>query len=112
MNDDSRVEEVVTFDHEFGSEGIMRENYFCNEYINFIGDDKDKNRFQFAKAIKNNETVHSVVSVSSLAEKVGSAPIDETVRDIKDEIGYNVGQTYIDDLKHSYERLAEDLIMN
>ena len=100
--EDDKVAEIIGFDNE--ASGVTPERKYYT-----IFSDKRLNYDEMIKEYQTNEIYRQFISPQELAEIVGGVDIDGTSQMITDLTGHQFDQGYLDNMKFSTERLAEDL---
>ena len=107
-DESGKAESIVTIDHESSGGGVY--SFKGYPYYNYLNNVVAPSWKDIIFDLKENEAAAAAVSSKELAETIGSAPIVDTVRDIKEATGYEIGEKYVDALQRSFEEVAEDLV--
>lgn len=101
-----KIDDVVVYD--FGRSAI----YPNEKYYNDFTFSTNLTREEMLKNVKQNEMLEEFVDKHALAEQMGVASdsgIVELAREIRQDLGYNINEEYIDNLRSSFEEVAEIL---
>jgi len=117
-----KAENVLFFDYGFsGSEYHMNSTdiygdavYYYNEFCYATMQNGDayigfKDRHEMVENFKHNETMQEFITTQELAEELEKVDVKETARDIKDTIGYEFNEKYVNKVAESFERLREEI---
>lgn len=99
---DGKVVEVIGFDNE--ASGVPADKKFHN-----ILSDKRLDYQGMLHEYQTNEIYRQFIQPCELAEIVGGVDIDETASMYTDLTGHKFNQDYLDEMKFSTDKLAEDL---
>lgn len=103
-NFDGIAKKLIVLDNE-GSGSI---DYNADYYYTSFG--KCMPCEDLIKAYKQNEDYQEYITRFEIAEKIATAPFDETVQEIKDEIGFVIEPEYLERMKVTSDKVAEELV--
>ena len=98
-----KAEGIGLFDFEASAVRQFIHNGFYNDFNN-----REDSEDLISDFIQN-EAYQEYITRFEIAEAVGSAPFEETAREVEDEIGYKVSESFVEEMKSNCDKVAEEL---
>lgn len=103
-NEEGVAQNIILLDSEACGCPIYRVDSFYNDFTS-----KTLRGNELVKAFKDNEDYQQYITRFEIAETIATAPIDETVKEIKEDIGFVVDNIFVEEIKNNSWQVAEDL---
>ena len=100
---DGVAKKLIALDYECSGSIDYNSDYYYSEFGKRMS---CKNVIQ---AFKDNEDYQQYITRFEIAEKIATAPFDETAQEIKDEIGFVIEPEYLERMKITSDKIAEEL---
>ncbi len=103
-NEKGIAQNIILLDSEACGCPIYRIDSFYSDFT-----PKNLRGAELVKAFKENEDYQQYISRFEIAEKIATAPFDETAREIKEDFGFIVDGNFLEEVKANSYKVAEDL---
>ena len=99
----NKATDVVAIDFESSSSILYPRNEYV--YMNDFGS-KELTREQIYDKFKHDENFAELIDKDELAETIGSLDPSAVAKDIKQTIGYEIDEDFVDSLERSYDEIV------
>lgn len=97
--------EILSID--YGASGCINRP---NKYFSSLDGQVKNTADEIIELFKTSEEINKFVSPSEMAEQIGSINVEETAKDIKQTIGFELEQFFVNEISYSMDQTAEALI--